>query len=287
MKLLALKRVATRRKEVNTKQTPSEIARGFDTIAASKYRAELEDRIALLRSGAHNLLQVEVEELRDLLPGASLVHLQCSHGLDALSLLTLGASDVSGVDLSSEMIRLATELTHRLGLTARWFCADAQDPPAELRESADLVYTGKGSLPWIMDLDAWAASVRSLLKPGGYVYIFEGHPLDNVWDRESESLRLREDGAGYFDSEPRENPGFPASALRRIQPESPRPVMRERSWRPDQVMAALANEGLQHEMYREHSALFWDQFPRWSDELRDRLPHSYSLLYRRPSDTAS
>jgi SAM-dependent methyltransferase len=273
--------------KVNIRQTHAETARGFDAIAASKYRAELADRIALLRSGAHGLLDVEIEELRDLLPGASVVHLQCSHGLDALSLLTLGASDVSGVDLSSEMIQLATELMQELGLTARWFCADVVDPPAELRASADLVYTGKGSLPWIMDLDAWAAAVHTLLKPGGRLYIFEGHPLDNLWDRESESLRLRADGSGYFDSEPRENPGFPASALRRVKAETEHPVMQERFWRPDQIMAALANAGLQHEMYREHSELFWDQFPRWSNELRRRLPHSYSLRYQRPHDTAS
>jgi SAM-dependent methyltransferase len=272
--------------KVNIKQIHSEIARGFDAIAASKYRAELEDRIALLRSGAQSLVHVEIEELRDLLPGASVVHLQCSHGLDALSLLTLGASDVAGVDLSSEMIQLATELTHRLGQSARWFCADVVDPPAELRASADLVYTGKGSLPWIMDLDAWATSVQSLLKPGGRLYIFEGHPLDNLWDRESETLQLRADGFGYFDSGPRENPGFPASALRRVKTDMERPVMREQFWRPDQIMAALADAGLQHEMYREHPDLFWDQFPHWSNELRHRLPHSYSLRYRRPVDAA-
>jgi SAM-dependent methyltransferase len=273
--------------KVNIRQTHAEIARGFDAIAASKYRAELADRIALLRSGEHSLLHVEVEELRDLLPGASIVHLQCSHGLDALSLLTLGASDVSGVDLSSEMIQLATELTQQLGLTARWFCADVVDPPAELRASADLVYTGKGSLPWIMDLDAWATSVHSLLKPGGRLYLFEGHPLDNLWDRESENLQLRADGSGYFDSEPRENSGFPASALRRVKPDTERPVMQEKFWRPDQIMAALADAGLQHEMYREHPELFWDQFPHWSNELRRRLPHSYSLRYRRPLDAGS
>jgi SAM-dependent methyltransferase len=272
---------------MSIRQTHAETARGFDAIAASKYRAELADRIALLRSGDHSLLHVEVEELRDLLPGASVVHLQCSHGLDALSLLTLGASDVSGVDLSSEMIQLATELAQQVGLSVRWFCADVVDPPAELRARADLVYTGKGSLPWIMDLDAWAESVHSLLTPGGRLYVFEGHPLDNLWDRESENVQLRADGAGYFGSEPRENSGFPASALERVTRHAERPVMQEQFWRPDQIMAALANAGLQHEMYREHPELFWDQFPHWPNELRRRLPHSYSLRYRRPLDSAS
>ena len=273
--------------EVDSKNTHSETANGFDAIAASKYRAEFCDRLDLLRSGGHNLLDVEVQELRDLLPGASVVHLQCSHGFDTLSLLTLGASDVTGVDLSSEMIRLANELAQQLRWSARWFCADVVDPPAELQSSADLVYTGKGSLPWIMDIDAWAAAIHRILKPGGCVYVFEGHPLDNLWDRESDTLHLREDGAGYFDGEARENPGFPAEALRRIHPGSRRPVMLERCWRPDQIMAALASTGLRHESYREFPNLFWNQFPNWSTKLTRRLPHSYSLRYRRPSDAAS
>ena len=263
-----------------------ETAHGFDAIAATKYRAEFAARLDLLRTGGHSLLDVEVEELRDHIPGASVVHLQCSHGLDTLSLRSLGAADVAGIDLSSEMIRLAEELADELGWPARWFWADATDPPDVLDASADLVYTGKGSLPWIMDLDKWAAAVRRILKPGGCIYVFEGHPLDNLWDREASTLELRDDGVGYFDAEARENPGFPAAAVRDVHPGPGRPAMRERFWRPDQVMAVLAKAGLHHESYREFPDLFWDQFPHWSEQLRRRLPHSYSLRYRLPADGA-
>jgi SAM-dependent methyltransferase len=266
---------------MDPRRTHAETAQGWNRVAASKYQLELDERITLLRSGRSSLLDVELVALKPLVAGASVVHLQCSHGLDTLSLLDLGAASVVGLDISSEMIRLAQELAHALGRKVRWFCADVLDPPAELEASADLVYTGKGSLPWIMDLEAWATAVRSVLKPGGTLYVLEGHPLDNLWHRESPIPRLREDSAGYFDEQARENPGFPAAALQRVQTGAARPIMRERFWRPDQVMAALSRAGLRHESYSEHPDLFWDQFPHWPDDIKRRLPHSYSLQYRR------
>jgi hypothetical protein len=45
-----------------------------------------------------------------------------------------------------------------------------------LNGTADLVYTGKGALPWVMDLERWAAVIERLLKPGGRLFVFEGAP---------------------------------------------------------------------------------------------------------------
>ena len=39
------------------------------------------------------------------------------------------------------------------------------DTPPELDGTADLVYTGRGSLMWLQDLDAWAAVIARLLAP--------------------------------------------------------------------------------------------------------------------------
>ena len=74
------------------------------------------------------------------------IHLQCAGGRDTLSLWNLGADEVVGVDLSPRMIELAERLTAATGAPARWFRADVLDTPAELDGTADLVYTGRGSL---------------------------------------------------------------------------------------------------------------------------------------------
>ena len=43
--------------------------------------------------------------------------------------------------------------------------------------SFDLVYTGIGALCWLPDVTRWAAVVVALLRPGGRLFIREGHPM--------------------------------------------------------------------------------------------------------------
>ena len=251
----------------------------WDVVARAKYRDEFDEHVAPLRSGRHDLLAAEVEELRDLLPGADVVHLQCSHGLDSLGLRNAGAASVVGVDISSEMIDQARRKAAAAGADAAAFlCSDDVDVPDELHGTADLVYTGRGSLPWILDLAAWAGTVEGVLKAGGYVFLFEGHPLTALWKQEASGPELRE-GASYFDEHAAELPGFPSGIVRRETGDAG-PRMLERYWRPGEVMGALIARGLTIRRYREHPTLFWDQFPEWPEELRGRLPNSYSILAR-------
>lgn len=258
-----------------------ETARGWDIVARAKYRSEFEEHVAFLQSGSHNLLDPEFEVIHELLRGSHVVHLQCSHGLDALGLLNAGAESVLGIDISGEMVSQARAKARALGMrTARFLACDVTDLPDDTAETADLVYTGRGSLPWILNLAGWAGSVSMLLKPGGHVFIFEGHPLTSLWDRESDRPELRR-GVGYFDDRVAEEPGFPAAIVER-ESGADRPQMLERYWRPGEVMEALLDGGLEVRLFREYPDLFWDQFPNWPVELRGTLPNSYAILAQKP-----
>jgi len=261
-----------------------ETARGWDIVARAKYRAEFTDHVALLRAGGHNLLDPEVAVLAPLLPRSHVVHLQCAHGLDTLGLLNAGAASAVGIDISSEMIAQARDKARAAGIAAEFCCADAVDPPLAFTETADVVYTGRGAVPWIQDLQAWAAAVRRLLRPGGHLFLFEGHPLDALWDRDADHVVLRT-GVSYFAGGATEHPGFPASVVSRERG-GDRPRMRERYWRPGAVIEELLTTGLSLVHFREYPAQFWDQFPNWPRETRDSLPHSYSLLARRADTRA-
>ena len=46
-----------------------------------------------------------------------------------------------------------------------------------LGQTFDLVYTGVGALCWLPDIRRWAGVVASLLRPGGRLFIREGHPM--------------------------------------------------------------------------------------------------------------
>ena len=263
-----------------------ETGAAWDVVAKAKYSAEFDEHVAMLKAGDHKLLAPEVDVLGPLLQGSDVVQLQCSHGLDALGLLNLGARSVTGVDISAEMVAQAKAKAEAVGTTAASFlCSDVVNLPSSLAEKADLVYTGRGSLNWIHDIVAWAESVRSVLRPGGRAYIFEGHPLTALWERESDGLELRE-GATYFDEGVSEHAGFPSSVVER-ELGSDRPRMLERQWRPGEVMGALISAGLRIELFREYPDLFWDQFPEWPEELRRALPKSYAILVLRPLDRGS
>lgn len=48
--------------------------------------------------------------------------------------------------------------------------------------SFDLVYTGIGALCWLRDIARWAKVVAGLLRPGGRLFLREGHPMLHAID---------------------------------------------------------------------------------------------------------
>jgi len=258
-----------------------ETARAWDR-AAAKYAPDVERDVAALREGSLSFEAREIEPLRQVMgAGCRAIHLQCSHGQDALSLWRLGAAEVVGLDVSRAMLALAREKSERLGAPVRFIESDVLATPHELDGWADLVYTGKGALPWVSDLDAWAAVAARLLRPGGRLFVFEGHPLNWVWDGEARELAPRP-GRGYFDGGPHANDDFPARAVEARTPagEVP-PTAWEYQWTLGDVVNAVVAAGLTVERLNEFSEHFWPQFPNVPDELLARLPHTFLLIARR------
>ena len=252
---------------------------------AAKYADDVDTDVALLRAGGTSLLPPELRVLGPLLrQGGRVVHLQCSHGLDTLSLWRLGASSVVGLDFSERMLAIAEQKAALLRAPATWVHADVLSPPADLTGTADVVYTGKGALPWIRDLARWAAVITRLLTPGGRLFVFEGHPLNWVWDTEATQVRLRED-ATYFATSPRANTDFPGRYLQRHSPaagEQPVDAF-EWQWTLGDVLSTLVASGLVLEEVREHAEHFWPQFDAVPHNELARLPHTFSVLMRRPA----
>jgi SAM-dependent methyltransferase len=106
------------------------------------------------------------------------VHLQCHIGTDTVSLARLGAS-MTGLDFSAPAVEAAQQLAQRTGADARFVQADLYAAPDVLgRGGFDLVFTGIGALCWLPDIGRWAEVVAALLRPGGRLFIREGHPDD-------------------------------------------------------------------------------------------------------------
>ncbi|MEZ4235129.1 MAG: class I SAM-dependent methyltransferase [Myxococcota bacterium] len=240
--------------------------------------------VAGWRAGRDSLQPFEVEEVGDV-AGSSLVHLQCHFGLDTLSWARRGAR-VTGVDFSGEAVAAARSLAAASGLAARFVEADVYDAPTALGTTYDIVYTSHGVLSWLPDLDGWAAVVAALLRPGGFLYLSEFHPLSWCLDQGAPTPQLgRDPEHDYFVAEPLAfaDPGSYADRGARTACDA----TIEHQHRLGQVVTALCARGFALDFLRERDWTLYPQFP-WLRREGDRyvqpgarVPLLYSLRARR------
>ena len=137
-----------------------------------------------LRAGHARLNAIEEAELGPV-DGLRVLHLQCHFGHDSLILAQRGAA-VVGLDFSPPAIAAACALAAELGLAdrVRFVEADLYDACDAIADPAsfDRVYVTWRALCWLPDIAAWARIVAHVLKPGGALYLAEGHPAALVLD---------------------------------------------------------------------------------------------------------
>ena len=112
------------------------------------------------------------------------VHLQCHIGTDTISLARLGAS-MTGVDYSGPAVRQARALAEQTGADATFVESDVYEAANAVgRDAFDFVFTGVGALCWLPSVSRWAQVVASVLRPGGRLFIREGHPV--LWSMQDD-----------------------------------------------------------------------------------------------------
>ena len=249
--------------------------------AAERYEGWFVEAVELIGSGGTNLLPPELELIGDLHGRCRrAIHLQCAGGRDTLSLWNLGADEVVGLDFSPRMLDLAARLTEATGAAARWIQADVLDAPHELDGTADLLYTGRGSLMWLQDLDAWAAVLVRLLAPAGRLVIFEGHPAEWLFDVDEDGRWFATD-YDYF-AGPEASKGWSPGYIDRLSiDEADQSWKFARSWTLGEIVTALVEAGLRLERLTEHPTDWWGGHGDVRPEERGRIPLSFSVVARR------
>jgi SAM-dependent methyltransferase len=213
------------------------------------------------------------------------VHLQCHIGTDTVSLARLGAS-MTGLDFSAAAVEQARRLAERIGADARFVQAEVYSAAEVLGRGAfDLVFTGIGALCWLPGIRRWAQVVADLLRPGGRLFLREGHPMLWALDeaRQDDLLVVR---YPYFE---RDEPVVFEDAGSYVQTEVVFQHASTRVWNHGlgEIVTALLDAGLQITGLTEHDSVPWEALPGkmeriGGDEWRLadqpwRLPHSYTL----------
>ena len=213
------------------------------------------------------------------------VHLQCHIGTDTVSLARLGAS-MTGLDFSAPAVAAARQLAERIGADAQFVQADLYAAPEVLgRGGFDLVFTGIGALCWLPDIRRWAGVVAALLRPGGRLFIREGHPM--MWALDD----FRDDGLlvvrfPYFE---RPEPLVLEEEGTYVETDVVFQHNLTHSWNHGlgEIVTALMDAGLRLTALTEHDSVPWEAFPGRMEQIGDgewrlaeepwRLPHSYTL----------
>ena len=224
--------------------------------------------------------------------GKRIAHLQCHFGADTIRLAMQGAT-VIGLDFSPAAVTAARTLAAELCLADRvqfteanvYDAIDAIPRPHDF----DLVYVTWGALCWLPDIPRWAHIVAALLRPGGQLYLAEGHPSAYVFDDETRTVGQQHPAwfAPYFvrDPIPNDDPRDYSD------PEARLTNTRSYNWiHPlGELVTDLIEIGMTLEWLHEHDAIVWrmfeclerggDRLYRWPD--KPWLPLAFSLLATR------
>ncbi|MDQ1704400.1 MAG: hypothetical protein QOF18_766 [Frankiaceae bacterium] len=213
------------------------------------------------------------------------VHLQCHIGTDTISLARLGAH-MTGLDFSPAALTAARALAGQTGARVEFVEAEVYDAVDLLgAASFDLVFTGIGALCWLPDIRRWAQVVSDLLRPGGRVFLREGHPM--LWTladpREDRLLAVE---YPYFE-QPEPLVWDEAGTYVETDVEFEHTVTHEWNHGLGEVVTALMSVGMQLTMLEEHDSVPWEALPGQMvrvelDEWRlidrpARLAHTYTL----------
>jgi SAM-dependent methyltransferase len=217
------------------------------------------------------------------------IHLQCHVGTDTISLHRLGVR-MTGLDFSAAALHEARGLAGRSGAAVDFVQADVYDAPSVLGAGGfDLVFTGIGALCWLADVRRWAQVVADLLRPGGRLFLREGHPMMWALDDARRDGLLAVEYAYFERPEPLvwEDSG--------TYVETDRTIVNNitHSWNHGlgEIVTALAGAGLDLTMLEEHDSAPWNAFPSMSVQGEDdqwrladrpwRLPQTYTLQARK------
>ncbi len=205
------------------------------------------------RNGKSSLNKYELEAL-GAISEKSILHLQCHFGQDTLSLARMGAK-CTGVDISDAGIELAQQLNTELNLDAKFVCCNVLDTSENISEQFDIVFTSYGTIGWLPDLKPWAKMISERLKPGGFFYVVEFHPIAWMFDY-TVSPPIMKYGYHQKDAIYEEYEGTYADPNSKM-------ISKEFGWNHSlgEIISALATAGLQIEYLNEYDASPYNIFP--------------------------
>ncbi|MBV4482135.1 class I SAM-dependent methyltransferase [Pseudomonas khavaziana] len=132
--------------------------------------------------------------------GKDVVQLGCNNGRESLSLYSLGARSVVGIDQSGAFLGQARELAAVSPHSPEFIESDIHALPERLHAQFDIALVTIGVLGWMPDVALFMQHVARVLRPGGTLVMYETHPFLEVFDPRAANPLLP--ASSYFQREP-------------------------------------------------------------------------------------
>ena len=197
---------------------------------------------------------------------------------------------MTGLDFSSVALSEARRIAKLAGADVDFVHADVYDAVSALDSNGfDFVYTGIGALCWLPDIRRWAQTVSDLLRPGGRLFVREGHPmLWSLHDERTDQLLVVE--YPYFETE---EPLDIDDEGTYVETDAVFVHNTTHTWNHGlgEIITALLDAGMAITAFDEHRSVPWEALPgnmicdergEWRMTHRsERVPLTYTLQARK------
>jgi SAM-dependent methyltransferase len=168
----------------STKQITTANREAWEQVAPIHYKHNQAQLIeSFSQPGFTSLDAIETKQLEELgVVGKDIAQICCNNGQELLSVKNMGAARCVGFDVAQGFIDHAQELAKFSGLNVEFVCTDIYDIGDEYTANFDLVTITVGVLGWMPNLHEFFAVVTKLIKPGGALFIYEQHPILEMFE---------------------------------------------------------------------------------------------------------
>ena len=175
-------------------------------------------------------------------------------------------------------------------MKAVFLCSNIYDLKKTLSSKYDIVYTSKGVLAWLKDIEQWGELIHHFLKDNGVFYLMDIHPITYVFDdtRENELVVTHP----YFHKESPTMWGDDAYPDYSDKQYIPQHFTYEWTWTLSDIVNTLIQSGLTIEHLYEYDTLFYNGHPGmkqdgngwwYLEQYKGKIPYTFTIKARKTS----
>lgn len=146
---------------------------------------------------------IATQILKDIsIENKSVAQLGCNNGRELLAIKNLGAGRCVGFDIAEGFIQQASQLAASSKIHCEFVCCEIFKIPEYYYNQFEVIYISAGVLHWLPDLTKLFEIVSVLLKPAGYLFIYEIHPILGLFN-ETDKQDPPKIVNSYFEKQPK------------------------------------------------------------------------------------